>query len=116
MFFALRGFVESSAASQESLPESEEEWQKWLDESGTSEVREQIDTYEEETFVLTHTGVAFTKQIYESLSQPQQQLLKQFKSRLAAAPLRAILRYVYKTYPEEIANSTIKDAVLATHS
>ena len=116
MFFALRGFVESSAASQESLPESEEEWQKWLDESGTSEVREQLDTYEEETFVLTHTGVAFTKQIYESLSQPQQQLLKQFKSRLAAAPLRAILRYVYKTYPEEIANSTIKDAVLATHS
>jgi uncharacterized protein YwgA len=113
MFFILRGFIEPSVAHQESLPESEEEWEKWLDESGTSEIPQEIDPYEEETFALTDTGIKFTKQIYDSLSQSQQNLLKEFKARLSAAPLRAILRYVYKTYPKEIANSTIKEEVLA---
>ena len=113
MFFILRGFIESSAAHQDSLPESEEEWEKWLDESGTSEIPQEIDPYEEETFALTEMGMRFTKQIYDSLSQSQQKLLKEFKARLSVAPLRAILRYVYKTYPKEIANSTIKEEILA---
>jgi len=113
MFFILRGFIESSAATQESLPESEEEWEKWLDESGASESSEAFDPYEEETFRLTQTGITFTKQIFDSLSSSQQKLLRQFKSRLSSAPLRAILRYVYKSYPKEIANSTIKEEVLA---
>jgi uncharacterized protein YwgA len=113
MFFILRGFIASSVAHQEGLPESEEEWEKWLDESGTSEIPQEIDPYEEETFVLTDTGIKFTKQIYDSLSQSQQKLLKEFKSRLSAAPLRAILRYVYETYPEEISSSIIKEEVLA---
>jgi hypothetical protein len=52
-------------------------------------------------------------QIYESLSDSQQKLLKQFKGRLTVAPLRAVLRYVYKTYPAEASNSTIKEEVLA---
>jgi hypothetical protein len=111
MFFTLRGFIESSAAPQESLPESEEEWAKWLDESGTSEAAEPFEPYEDETFVLTDTGTAFTKPIYDSLSQAQQKLLHQFKSRLCVAPLRAILRYVYKTYPEDSAKSIIKEEV-----
>ena len=113
MFFTLRGFIEPSAAPQESLPESEEEWAKWMDESGANETAEPFDPYEEETFRLTDTGTAFTKQIYDSLSQSQQQLLRQFKSRLSAAPLRAVLRYVYKTYPEYSSNSIIKEEVFA---
>jgi hypothetical protein len=113
VFFDLRGFIESSAAPQESLPESEEEWEKWLDESGTSRIPPEVDSYEEETFLLTDTGIRFTKEIYDSLSESQKKLLREFKSRLCAAPLRAILRYVYKTYPEEIAKSTIKEEVLA---
>lgn len=112
IFFTLRGFIESSSAPQESLPESEEEWDKWLDESGTNESGG-FDPYEEETFVLTETGVNFTKQIYDSLSSSQRKLLTQFKSRLSVAPLRAILRYVYKSYPEETKFSTIKEEVLA---
>lgn len=113
MFFTLRGFIEPSAAPQESLPESEEEWAKWMDESGANETAEPFDPYEEETFRLTETGMAFTKQIYDSLSQSQQKLLHQFKSRLSAAPLRAILRYVYKTYPEDSSNSLLKEEVFA---
>jgi uncharacterized protein YwgA len=113
IFFTLRGFIASSSAAQESLPESEEEWDKWLDESGINETPEILDPYEEETFALTDTGVSFTKQIYDSLSQSQQQLLKKFKARLSTAPLRAILRYVYKSYPDETAHSTIKEEVLA---
>jgi uncharacterized protein YwgA len=113
MFFTLRGFIESSSATQETLPESEEEWDKWLDESGTGESLQEFDPYEEETFRLTDSGSRFTQQLFDSLSDQQRTLLKQFKKRLSAAPLRAVLRYVYKTYPEEAANSTIKEEVLA---
>ncbi len=113
MFFTLRGFIESSAATQETLPESEEEWDKWLDESGTGESLREFDPYEEETFRLTDSGGRFTQQLYDSLSEQQRTLLRQFKKRLSSAPLRAVLRYVYKTYPEEAANSTIKEEVLA---
>ncbi len=113
MFFNLRGFIDSSAATQETLPESEEEWDKWLDESGTDEPLQEFDPYEEEKFALTDSGSRFTEEIYDGLSDSQQRLLKEFKARLSAAPLRAILRYVYKTYPAETSNSTIKEEVLA---
>lgn len=111
MFFKLTGFIESSNTSQETLPESEEEWDKWLDESGANGVSEFFDAYEEETFTLTPKGVDFTRKIYEPLTDPQQKLLVNFKKRLSSAPLRAILRYVYKTYPEQTKNSTIVEEI-----
>jgi len=111
IFFKLTGFIESSSASQESLPESEEEWDKWLDESGTDQTSDIFESYEEETFRLTDKGVNFTKTIYDELSQSQRSSLTHFKKRLSRAPLRAILRYVYKTYPEQTKNSTIVEEI-----
>lgn len=113
VFFKLTGFIKSSAAPQEGLPESENEWAKWLDESGTSDSPDFFESYEEEVFALTDKGVDFTKKIYLSLSQSQQTLLRNFKRRLADIPLRAILRYVYKKYPEQITNSKIVEEVSA---
>jgi uncharacterized protein len=113
VFFKLTGFIKSSAAAQESLPESEKEWTKWLDESGMTDSLDFFDPYEEEVFALTNKGIEFTKKIYESLSQSQQTLLKGFKSRLSDVPLRAVLRYVYKRYPEQITNSKIAEEVSA---
>ena len=111
-FFILRGFVSSTAANEEPLPESAAEWQEWISLSGASQNEEDIDPYEEEAFSLTEKGVAFTKQMYDLLSNAQRQLLQEFKARLATAPLRAILRYVYTTYPRMTEQSKIKEEVL----
>ncbi|HEX5883316.1 MAG TPA: hypothetical protein VFY67_02110 [Pyrinomonadaceae bacterium] len=113
MFFILRGFIEPSPSSQEALPESEEEWAKWLDESGADDTPEDFSPFEEQTFKLTLTGETFTKPMYEALSSSQQRLLKEFKAKLSSSPLRAILRYVYKKYPDQISQSKIREAVLA---
>jgi hypothetical protein len=111
-FFILRGFVNSTGADEEPLPESAAEWQEWISLSGAGQSGEEIDPYEDEAFNLTEKGVAFTKPMYDSLSNAQRQLLQNFKVRLGAAPLRAILRYVYTTYPAMTAQSKIKEEVL----
>jgi len=111
-FFILRGFVESSATGEESLPESAAEWEKWLTNFGPQQTSEEIDPYEEESFHLTERGIDFTKELYDALSASQKQLLREFKTRLSTAPLRSILKYVYKTYPEQTTESEIKGEVL----
>lgn len=113
VFFKLTGFIESSVAPNEGLPESEEEWQKWLDQSGATESADAFSVYEEETFKLTPKGMDFARKMYEALSDSQQNLLQSFKRRLVDIPLRAILRYVYKRYPEQITRSQIAEEVSA---
>jgi hypothetical protein len=110
-FFILRGFVESTATDEEPLPESAAEWQEWISLTGTRQ-NDDDDSYEEEAFTLTEKGVAFTKRMYDLLSNNQRQLLREFKVRLAKTPLRAILRYVYTTYPDMTEQSKIKGEVL----
>jgi hypothetical protein len=110
-FFILRGFVESSASTdEESLPESAAEWERWLIDSGADE--DVVDVYQDEELKLTEAGLAFTKRLFDSLSDSQRKLLKEFKARLSGAPLRAILKYVYQTYPEFTEKSRIKGEVL----
>jgi len=108
-FFQLRGFIETSPATEESVPESVAEWDMWLE---STEIQYEIDVYEEETFRLTKRGAAFTEPMFERLSASQRSLLTSFKKRLADAPLRAILRYVYRTYPEQAERSKIAADVL----
>jgi len=111
-FFILRGFVESSISDEEGLPESAEEWEQWQMESGGERPPDEIEAYQEEEFQLTEAGKTFSKALYDTLSTSQRQLLKEFKARLNKAPLRAILKYVYTTYPEQIEKSTIKGEIL----
>lgn len=111
-FFLLRGFVKSSATDEDPLPESAAEWEQWVSVSGTRDRDEEIDPYEEEAFSLTEKGVAFTKQIYDLLSDAQRRLLAQFKTRFSAVPLRAILRYVYTKYPDMTEESKIRGEIL----
>jgi uncharacterized protein YwgA len=112
-FFTLRGFIETSASDEESLPESAAEWEKWLQESGSSLAHDEVDVYEEERFTLTSDGVEFTRPYYEALGESQRQLLREFKRKLASAPLRAILQYVYSNYEEMTERSKIRDKILA---
>jgi hypothetical protein len=115
-FFALRGFVDVSEAEEEGLPESAEEWHEWLSQSGATEDAAEPEEYREEVFRLTPKGGAFASSLYEALSSAQSQLLREFKRRLTTTPLRAILRYVYNTYPKMTEQSKIRDQVLGRHS
>ena len=112
-FFILRGFVSSSQADEEALPESAAEWEWWLAESAAETGEEDIPAYAEETFRLTEKGKDFASNLYDALSDAQGTLLREFKAKLTVAPLRAILRYVYRTYPETTDRSKIKGESLA---
>ena len=112
MFFTLRGFIESSDSEDEALPESAAEWAEWMSKSGIQPDDENYNEYEEETFRLTDKGEAFTKPMYDTLSNSQKRLLVDFKKKLTSAPLRAILRYLYDKYPDTTERSKIKSEIL----
>jgi hypothetical protein len=111
-FFILRGFIEPEETAEDPLPESAAEWQRWLTASAADDEEEGFSSYEEQQFRLTDKGVQFAGQLYDGLSQAQKKLLQAFKARLGRTPLRAILRYVYEKYPEQIDRSQIKEQVL----
>ena len=110
-FFMLRGFIEvGNPKNEETIIESVEEWNFWL--KNYSGEDNEIQEYQEEEFKLSEKGVLFTKDLYDSLSTNQQNILKEFKSRTTVMPLRALLRYVYREYPDQTTNSIIKNEVL----
>lgn len=112
-FFILRGFIEPSPTTdEESLPEAAAEWEEWVKSSGAEAPVEEIQEYQEEAFKLTEEGKKFAETLYICLSKEQKTLLKTFKSRMCRTPLRAILRYVYTTYPDFTDKSQIKEQVL----
>lgn len=115
LFFLLRGFVEATtAASDEVLPEEAAEWEKWTETNDLAVSEESFD-FQEEIFRLTDKGAAFTKALYEQLSDAQQKLLREFKIRTTKVPLRALLQYVYSNYPDQIVKSKIREQVLGNY-
>ncbi|HLE00568.1 MAG TPA: hypothetical protein VJB59_09930 [Bdellovibrionota bacterium] len=112
-FFILREFIKSNQSDEETVLESIEEQQKWLDQSAleAEDAPTEVQEYEE-TFQLSERGYNFAKTIYDTLSQNQKKLLQEFKTRTATVPLRALLRYVYQQYPEMTTKSRIKEQVL----
>ena len=115
-FFTLRGFIETDESKEEPLPESAEEWEKWSREQPGVAGADDVEAYEEVTFRLTAKGEEFAKGLYDQLSPAQRQLLRTFKAKLANAPLRAILRYVYSNYGSMTTHSKIKEDILGTHA
>ncbi|MCI0630321.1 MAG: SocA family protein [Phycisphaerales bacterium] len=115
-FFELRGFIERREADEEALPEAAAEWDRWLDLSRAESADDSISEYDEQEFRLTAKGEAFAKPLYDSLSGEQRKLLKAFKAKLAKAPLKAVLEYVYTNYPDQTTKSQIKEQVLGRHS
>ncbi len=114
-FFTLRGFIEVTPSVQETIIESVEEWNFWKSKYNNQE-SDEIEEYQEEDFKLSQKGEAFTKELYDSLSNNQKNILKEFKARISTMPLRALLRYVYRTYPTQTTNSVIKDEILGNKS
>ena len=110
-FFVLRGFIQPSESQESALPESAEEWERWLS-SVVEEGADEPDEYLEEEFTLTDKGVQFTRVLYDQLSQSQKRLLREFKHRSSSVPLRTLLRYVYKQSPEMVESSEIRGRIV----
>jgi len=112
-FFVLQQFVrEEDCFDEPALPESEEEWEAWLDNSGIGQEENRYDEYYEREYTLKEKGMNFVRQkLWGDLSNSQKKLLKEFKAKMTSVPLRALVRYVYSNYPEDTINSAIKDDV-----
>ncbi|NQU05203.1 MAG: hypothetical protein HQ568_03855 [Calditrichaeota bacterium] len=108
MFFQLRGFIETSLVEEDALPESAEEWAKWIASTGERQNYKSVQEYDEVQFYMTEKGQQFIKPLFESLSQSQISILKEFKKKLASSNLNDILRYVYRTYPETAIRTKLK--------
>ncbi|MBE3037698.1 MAG: hypothetical protein IMZ62_02635 [Chloroflexi bacterium] len=114
-FLTLRGFIRADEeANEETLPESAAEWDAWLSSSGSDSSNGPISEYKEESFSLTDKGATFAAALCEELAAPQRKLLRDFKKRTSAVPLRALLQYVYKNYEAMTGRSTIKERILGT--
>lgn len=115
MFFQLRGFIESKNTDDSSFEGAEEyyEWQNSnLDETEDNIV--EINDYCEEEYSLTQEGIDFVENnLYKTLSNNQKSMLNIFKSRFNNMPLKSLLLYVYKRYPEQTNESLIKDKLLS---
>lgn len=111
-FFNLRGFIEINSTSQETLVESVEEWNFGMQKYAATNDESELNEYQEEEFRLTEKGINFSIGLFNNLSLNQQTILQEFKKRIQAMPLRALLRYVYKEYPEQTTKSIIKDDLL----
>lgn len=112
MFFILRGFIESSNSESEVLPEAAAEWVEWMRMSSPEADDEGMTEYDEQSFTLSERGVEFAKKLYESLSKEQKTTLKTFKEKMIRSPLKAILKYVYETYPKFTDRSDIREQIL----
>ncbi len=115
-FFELRGFIQKDSTEVETYPEAAAEWDRWLDMSRSDSDDELLSEYDDAEFSLTTKGTEFTESLYVSLSNEQKKLLKAFKAKLVSSPLRAILQYVYTTYPESTTKSKIKEQVLGSNT
>ncbi len=108
-FFILRGFIEVTLVKDDVLTESAEEWNFWLRTNGDDA---EISEYQEEEFRLSSPkGIDFAQGLYSSLSENQKKILFEFKTRIVSTPLRALLRYVYRQYPDQTEKSRIKNDI-----
>lgn len=112
-FFELRGFIETNESGEDTLPESAAEWEMWLSSSLPETTNYSYTEYQEEQFHLAERGLLFVENnLYSSLSRSQRNLMQEFRKRMESSPLRAILSYVYKNYPELTEKSEIREQII----
>ena len=70
------------------------------------------DAYATRNFKLTERGCRYYMALLNELPPSAEKILGEFKARFAALPLRQLIRYVYKKYPDFTHNSLIKDEIL----
>ncbi len=112
VFFTLRGFIDADVSEAEVLPEAAAEWGEWMRMSSPEEDDSSLAEYDEQVFRLSEKGLKFAEGLYGSLTSDQKTTLETFKARLNGMPLKAILRYVYETYPDFTTRSRIREQLL----
>ena len=70
------------------------------------------DPYSTRNFALTDRGRKYYNALIDELPPLTEQLLEEFKTKFGALPLRQLIRYVYKKYPDFTKNSLIRDEIL----
>ena len=110
MAYVQAEMVESQGASEETVSELEE-WEQQTaielqpDSPGITE-------YSEEQFSLKELGKRFVEDVLlREVTAAQLSLLSEFKRRLCGTPLRAIIKYVYQSYPDYARKSEIARSV-----
>jgi len=115
-FLMSTGFIRSEIADSQGVSEeTTAEVQEWESQTGIdlNPDSEGVTEYAEEKFSLTDLGSSFvTKSLLEETTEAQISLLVEFKRRLCGTPLRAILRYVYQTYPKYATKSELVGIVV----
>jgi uncharacterized protein len=69
-------------------------------------------TYTTRDFELTELGQQYYTALRAELPPDTEQVLKEFKDKFAGLPLRQLVRYVYKRYPDLTDKSLIRDQIL----
>lgn len=63
-------------------------------------------------FSLSDLGEKVACKLWDQLKNDQKTTIESIKTKYGGIPLRSLLKYVYKNYPEMTTNSEIKDQVL----
>ncbi len=71
-----------------------------------------VDPYTTRTFELTERGTSYYEALLGELPPGAEQILADFKEKFARLPLRQLVRYVYKRYPQYTDESEIRDQIL----
>lgn len=114
-FFSAIGYIKEEILDEEmSEPEREEYCFDINDDIGYGESAIcTLDPQLEVCYYLTLEGIKFTKNnVIGQFNKEQIEILSEFKNRINALPLDAILEYVYNKYPESTEKSKIKDKYL----
>lgn len=111
-FLINQEYIKSETSKYTPIEAELDEYEFWVNDMDDFRERE----YEEETFKLTEEkGIPKALEIWQLLTENQQQILIEFKKLLQSAPLDRILEYVYKKYQEKgyIDKSLIRDRYLS---
>jgi len=113
-FFINNAFIIYKTLNEEMSLAEIDEYENWMEDYSLEDKSELIlNILNEERFSLSDKGVKFVEgEIYNRISANQEEILTNFKARLNEATLSAILRYVYKKYPEFSKESQIQDRYL----
>lgn len=72
----------------------------------------QADPYATRNFTLTDRGRKYYQALITELPRDTESTLAGFKARFGQLPLRQLVRYVYKKYPDFTEKSIIRDSIL----
>ena len=112
-FFTGIGFVDAHVPDDQSRATRSFERAFWVDEDPEGD-EPSLDRFVVEEFTLTELGTRYVEEegLWDTLSEGQQEALIRLKNRFTNVPLRQVLQYVYRRYPESATRSEIIDKVL----